>query len=147
MIPGCKHAPKANNKTDYCPDCYTNAPKCFLCGCTADLRQDFRGKLRCNLCLFDNDYALAHGDCNCLNGHVEGCSKWDGAQAYQCLKGDIESLQQLAKDDFKINVGFNGVVYYIGVKHPHQEEEFTADTLQEALRELGDWVSHCDQGR
>lgn len=83
--------------------------------------------------------------CNYINqfDHNEDCPNFNHEREFNLLSSKIGILQELATEEFKINIGFNGQVYYIGLKHPTQDEEFTGDTLSAALEELRGWFLEC----
>jgi len=79
-----------------------------------------------------------------VRGHAEECQNWDSTISYRVLKGKIENLQTLIEEGFSISFGKNSQCYFIDIKHPNQEEEFTGETLLDALNELRDWFSECE---
>lgn len=84
--------------------------------------------------------------CRCYRGHSDECPDFDFKQGYANLKGDIESLQRLASDGFEIRIFATSVEFAVEVKHPHQLEEFLGDSLVALVREIDEWVAHCEQG-
>ncbi len=82
-------------------------------------------------------------NCLCYRQHADDCPYFDFTQGYWNLKSDIEALQKILSKGFSGTLGYNGQVYYIGLKHPTQDEEFTGDTLLDALREFDAWDTEC----
>lgn len=85
--------------------------------------------------------------CNYVNqfDHDRDCHNFDFEREFNLLEAKVNILETLATEDFKISMGFNGAVYFIGLKHPDQDEEFTGDTLEDALTELRGWFNDCQE--
>jgi hypothetical protein len=86
---------------------------------------------------------MSRPDCLCYRGHAENCPRFDARQALKNLQGDIEALAELLAENFNATMGYNGECYFIALKHSSQDEQFTGETLMEALQEFAGWFSEC----
>jgi hypothetical protein len=86
-------------------------------------------------------------NCTCWQWHHDECPNFDFKQGYANLIGDIEAIQRCASDGFEIRIFATSKEFVAEVRHPEQLEEFLADTLVELVRDISEWIGHCDQGK